>query len=269
MFRRESKLYRKTEANSLLVSSAQIALLPKRISTRTSVTLSGRESAFVAWTADGAQYVCKEDRDTRPVRASEWICTALGRQLGIATAACEIIEDDSGAETFFGSQFQHSARQDFELKRYLSQPSVDELGRTSGWLGRYLAQLYAFDLFVHNDDRSVNNLMLNGQTLIAIDFASARLDELGGVRFPVAPSATVSVGKNLRRIHGFDLDAALEMTNRISGLPVNVIEGIMKPMPSDWLSETARRGVTELWQNGHLGQRLDALRGGLTDGSLL
>lgn len=267
---RDPRFDNNKETPWLRASTAQMAMLRKRISTRSEVIFPGREEAFFAWTGDGAQYVCKTDRDDRPVRATEWFFTVLSTQLGIPTAACEIIEDDDGVATFFGSQYVESPSSEFEVRNYLSRPSRDEIGKpTAGWLPRYLAQLYALDLMIHNDDRQVCNFMLNGQTLLAIDFASARLDALATLRFPVASSATVGVGKQLRLIHGFDLDAALEMTNRISALPASVVEGILEPIPADWLSDSLRRGVRELWRNGQLDLRLDALRSGLRDGSLL
>ncbi len=250
-------------------SVPQGALIHKRISSRFGLILPGREEAFVASTGDGAQYVCKSDTNGRPVRATELICTILFRQLGIPTAACEILESDDGGETFFGSQYVDSSASHFDVQAHLTTPPTDEVGRPTAWLNRYLAQLYSLDLFVHNDDRSVTNFILSGQTLVAIDFAAAKLDALSTVQFPVAQSATVSIGKRLRTIHGFDLESALEMADRIAGLPANVVDGIVSSIPSDWLDEQTKRRMVQLWQTGKLGVRLDALRVGLSDGSLL
>ncbi len=269
MFSRDSELISSRESDWLLAPSSQSTLIRKRISTRSGIIFPGREEAFAAFTGDGTQYVCKEDRNGRYVRATEWICTLLGLQLGIATAACEILEDDDGVHSFFGSQYLESPASTFDVRDYLSRPTRDELGRPNSWLGRYLAQLYAFDLMIHNADRQAANFLLSGQRLLAIDFASARLDALTSDSFPIASGETVSVGRRLRLIHGFDLAASLEMTDRIAALPANVIEGIVKIMPEDWLPEDMRQGVMGLWQNGQLEQRLNALRSGLRDGTLL
>lgn len=104
--------------------------------------------------------------------------------------------------------------------------------------------------------------------LRAFDFASADLEKLAVDRFPIEGTNTLSVGRTLRSIHGFDLDAALEMVKRLEAIPVKVIRRFVGELPGDWLTHAEGESLCANWEN-KLGARLAALSAGLRDGSLL
>lgn len=96
---------------------------------------------------DGLDYCIKHDEGGKPIRANECICTALARASGIAVAAASIVQDLDG-KLLFGSQIY-------------GDDVNDNLGLFSsgGLLSEHISHIwktYAFDLFVKNPDRHVN-----------------------------------------------------------------------------------------------------------------
>lgn len=156
---------------------------------------------------------------------------------------------------------------------YLRKPQIDELGRPSGWLGAYLARVYAVDLFLGNWDRHRANFILRlegvGARLCAFDFGETDLRGLAGLQFPIASSATVQLGRFLRQRHGFILSGADEALDKLENVPSHLIASILESMPADWMDVKQRDDISELWSSHRIEARLHALRSGLTDGSLL
>lgn len=242
-------------------------LIPHRISTKFDPP-NGADIAFVALSS-GRSFYCKDDKDGRPIRAVEMFCTRLAGEAGILTPDCAIVEDDIG-RTYFGSIDVGSIASMFEVQAYLSSTTLSEVGAPDPWLGRYLSGLYVFDLFIGNIDRSPRNFLMAtaDRQLRAFDFASADLKNLSGQRFLIEKTNTLSLGRRLRKIHGFDLEAALEMIKRLEVIPVKVVRRFADELPRDWLEEVERESLCGGWES-KLGARLAALSAGLRDGSLL
>lgn len=253
--------------------SAQPNLFPLQISSRHPATANGADISFCCFDKVGSYFYCKEDSNNRPIRAIEWFFTQLARHLGIVTPEAAVLEDPMSGTTAFGSLKVVSPASEFEAKKFLSTPRRGELGQPSEWPGAYLAGLLAFDMFASNPDRCLENFFLlnEGLTrrLCAFDFASSRLADLTTRRFPIASDATVRIGRFLRRQHGIFPGATNEMIDRIAAVSADTIAGMLKPMPSDWMSVEQREGICELWAAKRLGGRLMALRTGIADESLL
>ena len=249
------------------------SLFPLRISTIYPDLVNGADISFSCEADRGGTYYCKGDKGRRLIRATEWFCTHLAAHLGIPTPECAILEHPRTSETFFGSQQLSSLASDVELSTFLRNPQRGELGQPAEWPGAYLSGLYAFDLFVSNPDRGMNNFLLNREgltrRLCVFDFASVDITVLAGMNFPVASDATVHIGRFLRDRHGFFRQAAFEMIDRLSAVPAETIAGFLKRMPGDWMHAEQREGICELWSGKRLGGRLAALRTGIADESLL
>lgn len=244
-------------------------LLPQRASTIHSLKPNGAHITLVCTTREGGTFYCKDDQPGRPIRATEMFATRLAGHLNISTPFCSVIEREDGS-TLFGSLGNESSVDGFVVKDFLSRAQPDGPTGPSTWLRRVLASLYVFDLFIGNPDRSLQNFLIERDTrrLCAYDFADAQLASLSHQRFPVETSHTISVGKFLRRVHGYEEAYALEMIDRISAVPVEVIRTILSEMPDDWLPMDQRGDLCEVWTNQRP-LRLSALRAGLTDGTLL
>ena len=253
--------------------SAQASLYPLRVSTIYPGGVNGADILYCCEVDKGGTFYCKADKDGRLIRATEWLCTHLAAHLNIVTAECAAIEDPHSGDTLFGSRQILSPASDFEAAKFLNTPQLGELGQPSEWPGAYLSGLYALDMFLNNPDRGKQNFFLQReglrQRLFAFDFASARLDNLAGKNFPIASSATVGIGRFLRRKHGFFQRSAFEMIDRIAVIPAETIATFLGSMPKDWMSSEQREGICELWSGKRIGGRLMALRTGIADESLL
>lgn len=251
----------------------QDSLFPLRISTTYPEQVNGKHIRFSCQTDRGGLYYCKADADGRPIRVREWLFTNLARHVGIVTPECAVLERPETGETFFGSLQVASPAGPFEVQSFLSATQRDELGQPSGWLGSYLSGLCAYDLFCANPDRGFGNFLLSNEgftkRLCAFDFGSASLRALRTTNFPVAPDATVRIGRVLRHRHGFFPRSAIEMVDRLAAVPEETIAGLLKHMPDDWMTAEDRGSIAGLWSRNRLGERLSALRSGIADESLL
>lgn len=248
---------------------AEPMLIPHRLTGRFPAP-NGADIAFCCWTAEGVFY-CKEDKDGRSIRATEMLCTRLAGHVGILTPHCAIVEDGDGdGETYFGSLSLNSPAGVFEVRAALITPRATEVGSPDPWLRSYLSSIYAFDLAVGNPDRSMPNFMMDigDRQLRVFDFADVRLESLAADRFSIEGTHTLSVGRQLRSIHGFDLDAALEMVKRLEATPAKVIRRFISELPGDWLADREGESLCEIWEK-RLEARLAALSAGLRNDSLL
>ncbi len=269
----ESNLTGSNERGSLQSGmSAQPSLFPLRINARLPNLANGADLSFNAYTNEGLAY-CKEDKDGRQIRATEFLFSSLANHLGIPTPNFRVIEDADTGSTAFGSMMPDSPAAETDTARFLSTAQTGELGQPSEWPGAYLSALYAFDLFAGNDDRCLKNFMLvqegMNRRLCAFDFAAAKLNGLDGMQFPSASSSTVRYGRFIRNVHGIFVPQANEMIDRIASIPSETIAGFLKQMPIDWMSASQREKTCEIWSARRLGGRLLALRTGIADGTLL
>jgi hypothetical protein len=254
----------------IVLDRSEPMLLPQRASTVHQIQPNGADLTLVCTAREGGTFYCKDDKVGRAVRATEMFATRLAGHVNIATPFCSVVEMEDGS-TLFGSLGHDSVADEFEVRDFLSRPQLDELGGRSPWLGRSLAALYAFDLFLGNPDRSLRNFILESDTrrLCAYDFADAQLSNLSHQRFPVGDCPTISVGRFLRSVHGFERTAAFEMIDHLGAVPVDVIRLILKEMPDDWMPADQREGLCDVWGSQQWGDRLSTLRVGIGNGSLL
>ncbi|MGD0434356.1 MAG: HipA family kinase, partial [Acetobacteraceae bacterium] len=106
---------------------------------------------------DGLDYCVKRDENGYPARANEWIGTWLARSVGIAVAKPAVIKDLSD-KIVFGSEIYGEDTNDnlniFQSKG-LSADHVIHIWKT-----------FAFDLFISNDDRHVNQYKIFNQNRV-------------------------------------------------------------------------------------------------------
>lgn len=252
--------------------ASQDQLFPVRLVTR-EMPPEGAHVRIVARADDGRLYFCKDDRGGIPCRMREAFFSMLAGQLNLTTPDFRVVEDEGTGETFFGSRQMPSTATAMALKRFLRTERKDELGRHLPFPGRWFSQLYAYDLFAGNWDRSADNFIAlqDGQQLRLrpIDFSAAELGISEVDRFPDGQSETVQVGRKLRTVHSFFPDSASQTIKLIEAVPRSVVKGFFDSMPTEWINADERERIDEFWSGPLLAERLEALRSGLTDGQLL
>ena len=262
----------KSETASL--STGQVELYPLPLDHIRDEVCNGQHLHIIGEAA-GSRYYCKRDSDGRPIRATEWFCTSLASHLGIPVPDFATVLNPMNGEILFGSKGQWGTASEFEVQAFLMERRSSDraISPDPPWLSSYLAKLYIFDLFVGNPDRQPRNFLLvqasGYRRLLAYDFASADLKNLSNRTLVIAETQTVFVGRVLRELHGFDRNGAEEMIDWIAAVPASKIESILSEMPEDWLSDRDKGAICDSWVDGAVGDRLAALRRGLSDASIL
>lgn len=247
-------------------------LFPVRLRTR-EFPPEGAHIEFVTRADDGELYYCKGDRHGIPCRMREAFFSQLASGVNLAPPDFRIIEDEDSGETYFGSRRMPSTAAKLQTIRFLRTDRKDELGRHLPFPSRWFSQLYAFDMFIGNGDRSASNIIgfLDGRVmgLRPIDFSAANLALCGLTDFPDGKSETVQVARNLRTVHSFFADSAIQMLDQLRAVPASVVQTFFEAIPDEWIDVGERERIREIWSNSQLDKRLEALRAGLSDGRLL
>ena len=138
-----------------------------------------------------------------------------------------------------------------------------------------LSALYAVDLFLGNWDRHADNLMIEHDAVAprirVMDFseAPALIDPAQRGKIPSAATATVVVGRALRTLYGFSLDAAMLALDRLDAVTGSKMKEITDCMPTDWLPAAARSDLLNWWSSSDRSAHIVKVRTGISDGSLL
>lgn len=221
---------------------------------------------------DGFRYYVKTDSHGRAVRASEWISTHLAEAVGITAPGAVTVQLPNG-DVVFGSRRIAGVASQVQTQAFLSTPSAGNLQMGIPGVGSLLSKIYALDLFLFNDDRHVNNYLSvndNGvQRLYTFDFSRALFWHWPWSGYPPATCNTRSCGSILWRLHGFDLVAANSVLDALGAYSPTALQGLINQMPPHWLPDPLQTELINAWTTGGRQSRIDDIRKGLTDGSLL
>lgn len=221
---------------------------------------------------DQHRYYIKGDAHGRLVRASEWICTHISEAVGIGAPTPSAIELRNGSIVFGSRRIALVADAPITVA-YLTTPTISNLRPQAQGLRTILSSIYALDMFLNNDDRHFGNYLSvddkGTRRLYAFDFSRALFWRWPWQGFPSVGDNTRKWGEILRAFHGFDQNAAFSTLDRLSDLAPNTIEGFINGMPSDWLPSATRAEFIDWWGSEAKYFRIQQLRAGIVDGSLL
>ena len=222
--------------------------------------------------SDGFRYRIKCDVDGKSISASEWLCTKIGEEIGIAAPTPSLIKMQDGS-LVFGSRRVSGVADALETQTFLLTTSSPNLGSPVAGLQRIISNVYAFDLFFNNVDRHLGNYLSVQETgqrrIFAIDYSRSLFYGWPLNAFPAANENTIRFGRMLREKHSFDQVAADSILSALGALPTSVVEGFINRMPVTWLPLPLRTEFLDWWSNGGRGQRILNLREGLYNGQLL
>jgi hypothetical protein len=231
--------------------------------------LGSADAALVGMGDDGFDYVIKTVEKTPNVPASEWLCHRLSELCNIVVPQYAILNIPK-MKPAFGSRYDSA----FETNTLLILDILSGQEKAN-ILAERLSAIYAFDLFVHNDDRHFGNYMftkaMNGYSVKAFDFSRAWLHHGWPLPdLPLHPSCnTVDCFRDLIKHHQFNLKAADVVLDRLSELNVGSIQNIHTEMPTEWLPKPSRNKIIKWWPSKDRLERIEFIRGGLKDGTLL
>lgn len=225
-------------------------MVPLRIISMDPKGLGSADAAGLCRCDNGFEYILKEGGAQSPTTPHhEWLCTHLAEEVGIACPPVAAIENGKGGH-YFGSRceggvvtndpwFEMVARGDIEL----------------GVVAPVLSRVFAFDCFVHNEDRHLGNFLArssrNGWALVTFDFSRAwTYHGMPTPDLPLPASAnTIFWHRELRGIIGDFMDAAAVgvFLDRLAAIKVSSIEGIIGRHPPEWISPDMRKSVLNWW----------------------
>jgi hypothetical protein len=168
---------------------------------------------------------------------------------------------------------------DYELGELLCtgyRPNDLQIGNLRGVLSR----LYAYDLFVGNHDRHLENFLMSIDYadekstrtgyLQAIDFDSADIVTRTEIRLPMVPSSnTMKAARRIRQAHQFDNQQADDLLTRLVKGREFMFEQAMYGLPKEWLSDTDRLALLDRVRSERFERQIRQLQQGLGNGSYL
>ncbi|MCP1247340.1 hypothetical protein NKW54_15625 [Acetobacter cerevisiae] len=217
-------------------------------------------------------YYIKGDSHGHFTRASEWLSTHIAEEVGITTPAPAVIErlDHS---VVFGSRRIAGVSDLMTTYTFLMSATISNTSKQVVGLKEVLSSIYALDLFLYNDDRHLGNYLSvpdgDIRRLYAFDFSRALFWKWPWDGFPTKDDKTRVCGQLLQQLHGFDHAAADATLDRLGALDDSTIQSFMGRMPSDWLSPDRRADFAAWWSDGAKMSRIDNLREGFSNGTLL
>lgn len=218
---------------------------------------------------DGLSYVVKDETHGVPcVRAAEFLWLSLARAVALPAPQPEVIDNGSG-RLLLGTRREHSAA---------SSALIELLAGRVTRGGVHLSRIYAFDLFAANWDRHPGNYLVlddggGSLAVFAIDFSHVTshpgLTAAGRDPLTTGNCATRVNFPQVVMPYGVDVPAAIEIADRLGGLPLDAINGILIDIPDEWLSQADKSAVRTWWNGPSRGARSAAVKQGLQNGTFI
>ncbi|MED5523449.1 MAG: HipA family kinase [Pseudomonadota bacterium] len=225
--------------------------------------------------SDGQEYAVKGITDGESTRvtypnqipASEWLCTRLAELCGLPTPACRILLDAETDEYFFGSRIDQAAHPD-ALK---NDQMLALLREADIHFKRQLWAIYAFDMFIYNIDRHINNYLYSpirsGRvTIQAFDFSLAAF-VLG---WPVQTGPSLPNDSNtvrnwiiIKRLLGeceHSRNSALDIVDKLELINSAIVRAIFSEMPNSWKHQSLIDALLKWWDGEGKLNQIAALR---------
>lgn len=126
--------------------------------------------------ADGHRYHVKGDQAGKAVCASEWLCTKIAEEVGIAGPPPALIKMLDG-RLVFGSRRISGVSDQITTATFLTTPSQENIQPAVAGLRRIISNIYTFDLFMQNVDRHFGNYLSvedsGSRRIYAMDYSRA------------------------------------------------------------------------------------------------
>ncbi|MEY8768990.1 hypothetical protein AB6T85_00855 [Erwinia sp. ACCC 02193] len=201
------------------------------------------------------------------VPAAEWFCTKLAELCGIATPVCKVLKCISDGEYVFGSRIEFSA-----WKSGLNEAQwLNILFNASDSLKKQMWAIYAFDQFVHNIDRHLNNYLYmensRGQVIVkTFDFSLSSFvigwPRSTAITLPTDSSTCInwSVAKQFIGDAPELRVVAINILDKIERIDVRTISDILAAMPEQWMPPMHREYLLKWWDSRDRILRLEAIK---------
>jgi hypothetical protein len=217
---------------------------------------------------DGSEYAIKDQSGDARVPHSEWLCTRLGEMSGLVSPQCKVIEVNG--DQCFGSRWETGKEKDWWVLASQGEINFPELAGS-------LSRILAFDLFVQNEDRHLNNYIVRRQrnSFVVQSFDYSRAWLTNGIpppRLPMLPTTnTISAYRILKTLFGFkpDISHVRHVLTRLSKITVGDVRRIIDEHPHDWLLHEELTSIIDWWSSAARLERIGDIEGGIDNGTFL
>jgi hypothetical protein len=216
---------------------------------------------------DSGGYVIKKDTPTKIAPHCEWFCSSLAVKVGVPQLGFDLVKHTDG-NLWFGSEWKTSRVRDWWTLAAAGKIKFADLASD-------ISRIYALDLFIHNPDRHMNNYFVvpDGTTHKIYSFDYGRSWMLHGLPLPpvMADPAlhTVNV-KDWLKINFpnyFDTTAANAVLDNLTKVTEANIADFIGKHPNHWLQPPL--ADINGWWKAHAATRIDQIRNGIANGSLI
>jgi hypothetical protein len=244
-------------------------LFPVKIRACDPANLGSADAALTGMGDDGHDYVIKTVEKTPGAPAAEWFCQSLCELCGIAVPKFSVVKID-GYKSAFGSRYDDAARTNQMLASQILSGTIK-----ANILAERLSAIYAFDLFVNNDDRHIGNYLFtkgikDNYSVLAYDFSRAWTHHRWPLpQLPMTTCNTITVLRLWEQQNPFDAVAASTLLDKIETIGVPLIQDIYRKMPPQWLLKTEVNAIVKWWAQGGRAARINQIREGIKNGSFI
>ncbi len=242
-------------------------------------TNSGTETAHLksfAIASDGMEYAVKRVIDGQEsqlkvkqpllIPASEFLCYKLAEKCGISTPQCRLLLDKENGEYVFGSQIETGA---IGANQNCANLFITKLKEGNPHFIKQLWAIYAFDQFIYNVDRHINNYLYtqsrHATTVKAFDFSLSSLVLGWPADTDLLPDGcnTIGVRKIIVEINGSDLNfkaAAYSILDKLERITPEHLQLIIAEIPEGWIGEPVVHKLLSWWKSDGRINRIRRIR---------
>lgn len=235
-------------------------LFPLRMIRVDPVNLGSADCHLIGRADTGHDYAIKVSLPENPhLPVSGWIGHHLAQACGIPVPDWEQVELPDG-RLGFGSRWEGGTLPDqMAMTEWLLglEPVPPELPGL-------LSAVFAFDLFVHNDDRHLGNFLVRtgrnaARVVLAGDYSRALLYHPWPPPVGFPPCNTLAERGRTSAAFGYDVARSEQVLNRLSQIDGARWSTILNAMPDVWGGAALRTLLTDWWDTERLGRGRDAV----------
>lgn len=249
----------------------QFSLFPKSIVDDLGPVGSGATAPRWIRADDGLSYIVKDEANgVASVRASEYMWLSIARLISLPAPIPEIFVNGQHRKLVGTRREQSTIDAAVHVQALLS-------GRVLRG-GVQLSRIFAFDLFCANWDRHPANYLVledgaSSIVVFAIDFSHVTAHP-GLTRTNLDPLISLANATRMQfpqviQPYGPDSQAAIEVVDRLSSLPIGAVNAILSEIPDDWLPAPEKAAVSAWWASQARIDRATSLKQGFQNGTLI
>jgi hypothetical protein len=270
-----------TTGAGIAPSQGDLFPTPRRAVRVDPANLGTADCPLICLCDDSCEYAIKDGRSHPLTPHAEWFCTRLASLVGIAGPDCQVIELFDGSKVF-GSRWEGGvvpAAPPGIAPTWVAMVHNGTIPLAA--ISAALSRIYAFDHFVHNDDRHGNNFLVRqqrtGYALLAFDYSRAWT--FHGFPLPRLPfdlsnpaERTVRAQRQLAQIFGtqyIDGREAARVLDNIRRVPPVEIVRIIDSHPKEWFPDSERQAIISWWGSAEMIARTQDIERGIANGAYL